>query len=347
MAETDRENDAIRENLSPQEEMRTWQKQLIRGMLRAMIVAGLLAAAAGTYDSLESGDLWTLPIYWGSWGIVVLLAFWRRAPYALQVGALIGMLYFIGFADFIQDGSTGSARAFMLAVPFLAGLFLERRESILALLLSTLTMGGFGWAFLTGRIVIPGDTYSTDAGGWVAGTLSDDGFPVLRTPFEGAESIELDMGVTYVSGAWQNEGQTATQFGYGSYTTFSNADGNGEGGVLDFSISTDGIIRANFDNGVISDLYRVALSDFINPYGIRRMGSSLYQADPSGSGNLITGSPGSSGLGMITGSSLERSNVDLTEQFGELIFTQRAYQANAKGIVAADEMLKTLVALKR
>jgi GAF domain-containing protein len=171
MAETDRENDAIRENLSPQEEMRTWQKQLIRGMLRAMIVAGLLAAAAGTYDSLESGDLWTLPIYWGSYGIVVLLAFWRRAPYTLQVSALIGMLYFIGFADFIQDGSTGSARAFMLAVPFLAGLFLERRESILALLLSTLTMGGFGWAFLTGRIVIPGDTYSTDAGGWIAGTF--------------------------------------------------------------------------------------------------------------------------------------------------------------------------------
>jgi flagellar hook protein FlgE len=117
--------------------------------------------------------------------------------------------------------------------------------------------------------------------------------------------------------------------------------------VLDFSISTDGIIRANFDNGVISDLYRVALSDVINPYGIRRMGSSLYQVDPSGSGNLITGSPGSSGLGMIIGGSLERSNVDLTEQFGELIFTQRAYQANAKGIVAADEMLKTLVALKR
>lgn len=184
-------------------------------------------------------------------------------------------------------------------------------------------------------------------GAWTPGAFSDDGFPILRTPFGGAESIELDMGVTYVNGAWQNERQTVTQFGYGSYTMFSNADGNGEGDVLDFSISTDGIIRASFDNGVISDLYRVALSDFINPYGIRRMGSSLYQADPSGSGNLITGSPGSSGLGMIIGGSLETSNVDLTEQFGELIFTQRAYQANAKGIVTADEMLKTLIALKR
>jgi len=186
-----------------------------------------------------------------------------------------------------------------------------------------------------------------EGGGWVAGTLSDDGFPMFRTPFGGAESIALDMGVTYVNGAWQNERQTTTQFGYGSYAMFSNADGNGEGDVLDFLISREGIIRANFDNGVISDLYRVALSDFINPYGIRRMGSSLYQADPSGSGNLITGSPGSSGLGMIMGGSLEGSNVDLTEQFGELIFTQRAYQANAKGIVVADEMLKTLIALKR
>lgn len=184
-------------------------------------------------------------------------------------------------------------------------------------------------------------------GGWVAGTLSDDGFPTFQTPFEGAENIALDMGARSVNGEWQNERQTTTQFGYGSYTVFSNTDGYGEGDVTGFSISTDGIISASYDNDVTSDLFRVGLAGSMDPSShLRRIGSTLYQVDPE-SGGLITGIPGSSGLGMIMGSSLETSNVDLTEQFGELIFTQRAYQANAKGIVAADEMLKTLIALKR
>jgi flagellar hook protein FlgE len=184
-------------------------------------------------------------------------------------------------------------------------------------------------------------------GGWTAGTINNNGYLTFQTSFAGAGTVELDVGATYVNGLWQRDTQTTTQFGYGSYTKFSNTDGYGEGDLTDFSITSDGIIRARFDNSVISDLFRVVLANSIDPSSrFQRIGSTLYQAD-SENEDLITGIPGSSGLGTIIGDSLETSNVDLVEQFGELIFTQRALQANAKGIVAADEMIKTAMGLKR
>lgn len=180
-----------------------------------------------------------------------------------------------------------------------------------------------------------------------AGTPNSNGYLTFKTTFDGVDEVELDMGVTYVDGDWQHSGQTTTQFGYGSYTKFSNTDGYGEGDFLHFSVSSDGIIMASFDNGVISDLFRVGLANAMDPSGrLKRIGSTLFQA-ASESQSLTTDIPGSSGLGTITGGSVETSNVDMVEQFGELIFTQRALQANSKGIIAADEMLKTIIALKR
>ena len=185
-------------------------------------------------------------------------------------------------------------------------------------------------------------------GGWTPGTPNDNGYLTFQTSFAGAGTIELDVGVRYVDGNWLRDALTTTQFGYGSYTKSSNTDGYSAGNLIDFSVTSDGIIRARFDNGAISDLFRVGLANCTDPSSrLRRIGSTLYQADSVESGELITGTPGSSGLGMITGNSLEKSNVDLARQFGELIFAQRALQANAKGIVAADEMVKTLIGLKR
>ena len=186
---------------------------------------------------------------------------------------------------------------------------------------------------------------------------NDNGYLAFQTPFEGAENIELDMGAQFVkefdmSGQlvdeyWQHGPSTTTQFGYESYTAISNTDGYGESELTGLSVSSDGIIRANFENGVTSDLFRVGLANSMDPSShFRRIGSTLYQVDPE-SGGLITDNPGSSGLGSIIASSLETSNVDMAEQFGDLIFTQRAFQANAKSMVAADEMLKTLIALRR
>ncbi|MBN1657764.1 MAG: hypothetical protein JXA93_05150, partial [Anaerolineae bacterium] len=132
------------------ENVRAWQERLVGGMLRAISIVGLLVAAAGTYDSYANQEFWTIPFYWGSYGVVVLLTLWRRAPYALCASAIMALVYILGCTDFVQDGRSGSARVFMLVVPFLAGLLLETRRSIAALVLVTLTMAGFGWAFSAG-----------------------------------------------------------------------------------------------------------------------------------------------------------------------------------------------------
>lgn len=185
-------------------------------------------------------------------------------------------------------------------------------------------------------------------GAWTAGTPGSNGYLTFQTPFTGVQAVELDMGVRYAGGQWVPDTQTTTQFGYGSYTKFSNTDGYGEGDFIGFSVTTDGIIRARFDNGVISDLFRVGLANALDPSSqLRRIGSTLYKEDTNNSGGMATGRPNDSGMGSIIGNSLEQSNVELVEEFGDLIFTQKAIQANAKGIITADEIIRTAIGLKR
>ncbi|NVL91051.1 MAG: flagellar hook-basal body complex protein, partial [Desulfobacterales bacterium] len=145
-------------------------------------------------------------------------------------------------------------------------------------------------------------------GGWVAGTISADGYPVFHTNFPGAANVEFDVGAKYdaVSGTWVNESQTTTtQFGQGSFARFLNVDGNGEGDLMDFSTTRDGILRARFDNGITSDLYRVVLAGFTQPSAsLQRKGACLFQADE---GSSLIGIPDSSGFGIFVGNSLEKS----------------------------------------
>jgi GAF domain-containing protein len=160
------------EGITALEDVRTWQQRLVEGMLRAISIVGLLVAAAGTYDSYVNQEFWTIPFYWGSYGVVVLLTLWRQAPYALRASGIMALVYVLGCSDFVQDGRSGSARVFMLVVPFLAGLLLETRRSVASLVLVTLTMAGFGWAFSAGFLSTPGDPSAADLTGWIAGTLT-------------------------------------------------------------------------------------------------------------------------------------------------------------------------------
>ncbi len=185
-------------------------------------------------------------------------------------------------------------------------------------------------------------------GAWAAGTPNSNGYLAFQTAFSGAANIELDLGINYPAGSWQPTPRASTQFGHGSYTIFSKTDGYGEGDFTNFSVTSEGVIRAGFNNGVTSDLFRVGLANSNDPAStFKRIGYSLYQADPESAALITSDKPGSAGLGKIMGSSLETSNVDMAEQFGDLIFTQRAFQANSKSMLAADEMVKTLIALKR
>lgn len=124
-------------------------------------------------------------------------------------------------------------------------------------------------------------------------------------------------------------------------------DGYEAGTLQDYTIGTDGVITGVYSNGETQAIGKLALAVFSNPTGLEKLGSGLYVASAN-SGDFTGGvSAGSAGSGALSSGTLEMSNVDLAQQFSEMMIAQRAYQANSKVISAVDEILQTLVNLIR
>ena len=109
----------------------------------------------------------------------------------------------------------------------------------------------------------------------------------------------------------------------------------------------DGKIYASYDNGQRRLLGQIAVATFANPSGLEKEGDNLYSAtmnsgDFDGVGEDITQNGGRMDSGM-----LEMSNVDLSQQFTEMITTQRGFQANSRIITVSDTLLEELTNLKR
>lgn len=139
----------------------------------------------------------------------------------------------------------------------------------------------------------------------------------------------------------------ASHFAAGGRTDLSiRQDGYQFGELIQFDIDSAGVITGVYDNGVTRPLMQVALVQFVNPEGLRSMGSTMFAETPN-SGIPTEGTAGSAGLGVINPSSLEMSNADMARQFTDMITTQRGFQANARTITASDELLQELVNLVR
>lgn len=136
--------------------------------------------------------------------------------------------------------------------------------------------------------------------------------------------------------------------GYADLTTVAFKDQNGrQAGTLEsFTLSQDGTLMGLFSNGDKQAVGRIALATFVNPGGLEKAGGSGYRASVN-SGNPQLGGPGDAGLGSLQGGSLEMSNVDLSQEFTNLIVAQRGFQANARIITTSDEVLQELTNLKR
>ena len=156
----------------PPGDLRVWQEQLLRGVLVAAAIVGLFVAAAGTYDAYLYQQYWIIPLFWTAYGLVVLLLIWRRAPYTLQAGTIVTIVYVLGFTQLLEDGTGGSAQVFLLSVPFLAGVLLGRRTGIAALGLVTVTMAVVGLIFSLGVLTIPENPTTAEPARWIAGTLT-------------------------------------------------------------------------------------------------------------------------------------------------------------------------------
>ncbi len=118
-------------------------------------------------------------------------------------------------------------------------------------------------------------------------------------------------------------------------------------GTLDaFSIASNGIITGTFTNGLARTVGQVALATFTNNEGLVEVGNSLYEPGPN-SGNAVIGAPTQFGSGQIVASSLEQSNVDLAEEFVNLINASTGFSANSRVITTSDELIQQLLAIGR
>ncbi|MCC3283154.1 flagellar hook protein FlgE [Arthrobacter caoxuetaonis] len=131
-----------------------------------------------------------------------------------------------------------------------------------------------------------------------------------------------------------------------STASVTGQDGRAAGTLESFSIAKDGTIIGSFTNGAKQSLARIAVATFTNPAGLEKAGNSGYTATVN-SGNPVLGGPGDPGMGNAIAGSLEMSNVDLSQEFTNLIVAQRGFQANARIITTSDEVLQELTNLKR
>ncbi len=116
-----------------------------------------------------------------------------------------------------------------------------------------------------------------------------------------------------------------------------------------YSIGQDGIITGVYSDGVNSvtqQMYKIAIATFPNQGGLIAQGNNYY-VESTNSGPASIGAPGSDGRGMIVPNYLEMSNVDLSQEFTDMIVTQRGFQANARIITVSDTLLQELIDLKR
>lgn len=113
-----------------------------------------------------------------------------------------------------------------------------------------------------------------------------------------------------------------------------------------YTVDNTGVIKGTYSDGKSYVLGQMALTSFSNPDGLEKAGSNLYVATAN-SGAAELGRPGDAGYGKVQSGFLEMSNVDLANEFTEMIVTNRAYQANSRSITTSDQMLEELINLKR
>jgi len=188
----------------------------------------------------------------------------------------------------------------------------------------------------TGAVTFRGD-------GSLASFTTDDGLPLTINPTTGAEG---PMAIDFNAGS--NGGVDGmTGFARESTTAIVDQDGFTMGTLESISIDGNGVITGVFTNGTSRSLAQMALASFKNPSGLQRDGGSGWTTTPN-SGEPVIRRPGiDSQVGLISAGTLEMSNVDIAQEFTNMIVAQRGFQANARTVTTSDEMLVELVNLKR
>jgi flagellar hook protein FlgE len=174
-----------------------------------------------------------------------------------------------------------------------------------------------------GELIAPVDHNMNIAGGVIPGY---------------AGAITIGLGAT-------GEAGRVTQYAGKRSVVVTAQDGFASGVLQSYAVSPDGTMVGTYSNGRTQNIAQVALAVFANPEGLERIGGVWRQSANSGLPQI--GVPNAGGRGQINPSTLELSNVDLAQEFTNLIVAQRGFQANSRVITTSDDLLNEIVNLKR
>ncbi len=196
-----------------------------------------------------------------------------------------------------------------------------------------------------------------DTSKWAVDLTAEDGTTSLGTAevnFEKGKSTDgagnpvNSLSIGTAPNAYTVDVKDITSFSGLSDARVFDTDGQASGALtsVSYSVSNTGDIIGVYSNGLKETLGQVAMATFKNVDGLEKVGDSGFRSTVN-SGYAQVGTPGSAGMGSVVSGALEMSNVDLAQEFTNLVIAQRGFQANSKVITTSDEILQDLVAMKR
>ncbi|MDA8792806.1 flagellar hook protein FlgE [Bacteriovoracaceae bacterium] len=203
-----------------------------------------------------------------------------------------------------------------------------------------------------------------DVNGGTAGKLVEQGngrlvfnnLGQLQEEIPGANSFNFNKGaapnqqILFNFGESISEGGNgrglSSQFGSQSTVARTTSDGSNAATLASVSFNDEGVLLAMYDNGEVRNLAQVAIAKFENNEGLFKTGKNLFK-ETRKSGQASYGKPGIDGRGSILSKSIELSNVDIADEFINLMNAQRNFQANTRTITTADAMLQEILNIKR
>jgi flagellar hook protein FlgE len=135
-----------------------------------------------------------------------------------------------------------------------------------------------------------------------------------------------------------------TQFGGNSSAAATSQDGFAAGFLTSLSIGKQGLISGVFTNGRTLDIAQLDITSFANPAGLDRIGDNYFSLS-NHSGDPLAGTGEAGGRGSIQQGALESSNVDVAQEFTELITAERGFQINSRTITVSDQVLSQLASI--
>ncbi|WP_374385081.1 flagellar hook protein FlgE [Dongia sp.] len=216
--------------------------------------------------------------------------------------------------------------------------------------------GANAWEMTVGNATDPDDSSivtGTSTGGPFAITFDSDGnldtvspSPMALT-FTGMSSGASDVNLTLDI---EDEGaltQYASDDGVIELQLDGlDVDGAKYGAYTSVEVSKDGLVTAYFDNGLTLPIYKIPVATFTNPNGLQALSDNVFIPSVA-SGDYILRDAGEGSAGLVRGSSVETSTVDIADEFSRMIIAQQAYSAASKVVTTADEMIDTLMSAIR